>query len=409
MFNALVIGAGPAGLAAGIAAQRNVCVLERRSVPGRKLLLSGSGQCNVTHGGTIANFLARYGNEKKSRFVKPALFAFDNQAVCRFFAQRGVPLAEREDGKIFPQSLNSRDILNVLLTELEKRGGILQTETQVEFVKKVNKRFVVQTNRGTIDAAKLILATGGRSYPATGSDGSGYKIAESFGHRIVPPKPALSPAYIRDYAFADCAGIAFRKIEVNLLRNEKRIATQQGDVLLTHFGLSGPAIIDSSRSIEQGDVVQLTICREKDAVQKCLTGKRTLKNALQPLHLPEQFLKRLLEQQNISAEQSASEVSRSDRQKLEQTLSHLRFTVERLGDWNESMTTAGGVALEEVNRQTLQSRLVEGLFFCGEVLDADGDSGGYNIQFALSSGFLAGSSLSSLFFPFPLSLLRRSS
>ncbi len=399
----IIIGLGPAGLAAAIAAGAGALGLEKNAQPGKKMLLSGSGQCNVTHAGNVDEFLHHFGSEnrhpeKKGRFAAPALRNFDKQATVRFFESQNVPMLEREDGKIFPASLKSRDILNALLKAAKKAGAEIRTETTVESVEKIEDGFRVKTNQATFRAEKLVIATGGRSFPKTGSSGDGFRFAEQLGHRIVPPKPALTPVYVRNHAFADCAGIAFRNIKVDIFRAGKKVSVgggmvgqggARGDVLLTHHGLSGPGILDLSRLIETDDVISLEIC-PKTNLQGFLTGKKTVKNALNALEIPERFLSRLLNVLGISPEKQAAEVSREERKRLESALSGLPFSVSKLGDWNEAMATAGGVALSEVNRQTLESRLVPGLFFCGEVLDIDGDTGGYNIQFALASGFLTG-------------------
>lgn len=389
----LIAGAGPAGLAAGISAAREatktVRVVEKNARPGCKLRLSGSGQCNLTHAGSVEEFFEHYGDRQRGRFAKPALAAFDNRATSQFFCRRGLPLLVREDGKIFPQTLRSDDVLRVLLAELEEQGGQLQTETRIQHVEPDRDGFLVQTDRGRFQAGKLILATGGRSYPATGSTGDGFRIAESLGHRIEPPRPALAPIVVRDYALAGCAGISFRDAGIELLRNGRRIRSGRGDVLLTHRGLSGPGILDLSRFIEPDDAVHVALCRDAN-LQDRLSGKKTLKNALMPLGIPERLLTRLLEALGISSDRPAAETDRTTRRRLESALAGYPFAVERLGGWDEAMTTRGGVALDEVDRRTLESRRVPGLFFCGEVLDIDGDCGGYNIQFALSSGFLAG-------------------
>ncbi|MCL2744513.1 MAG: NAD(P)/FAD-dependent oxidoreductase [Planctomycetaceae bacterium] len=399
MSNIIIIGAGPAGLTAGIAAaeklqkqRRNgfVTILERNSRAGKKFLITGSGQCNITRGGLITGFLKNYGGSQKERFVKPALFNFDNAAVIRFFEDNGVPLWEREDGKMFPRSLKAADLLDVFLNKFSESGGVIETDTKAETIRKTETGFVLETNHGTKTADKIILAAGGSSYPATGSDGSGFALAEQLGHRIVPPKPALTPVYVRDYPFTDCAGISFENITFRIKRNGKLVVLSGGTVLLTHHGLSGPGILNASRCIEPDDVMFLELSKEGRNIQQFLSGRKTVKNALHPLNLPEHFLEVLLTVCGIMPDKPVAEILREERKIIETALTACPFTVEKLGDWNEAKATAGGVALEEVNRQTMESRVIPNLFFCGEVLDIDGDTGGYNLQFALSSGFLAG-------------------
>jgi len=410
----LVLGAGVAGLACGIAAAlrgKQVIVLEKNDQPGIKLRLAGSGQCNLTHGGAIDDFLDHYGGAKKSRFVKPALFAFPNTETVRFFEQRGVPLFEREDGKVFPRSLQSGDVLRVLLRELEANGGHLRTGVEVFAVRKFAARkteaeFHVETNQGLFSSKRLAIATGGMSYPKTGSTGDGYRWAQQWGHRVLPPRPALTPVIVERYPFAEAAGISFENVPIDVYREGKKLRRGHGDVLLTHRGLSGPGILDLSRFLEPKDVLRLPICHNiaKHNVAKhstaelesCLKGKKLLKNALLSLGIPERLLLKVLTEIGISPEASAAEIDRPTRQRLNDALSGFPFVIQRLGGFDEAMATSGGIALEEVNRQTMESRLVSGLYFCGEVLDVDGDTGGYNIQFALSSGFLAGMSAMSL-------------
>ncbi len=397
----LIVGAGPAGIAAGIFAlradpERRVHILERNSQPGRKFLLSGSGQCNVTHGGPIGDFSTHYGDVKKARFVQPALTAFDNGAVMQFFEELGVPLWEREDGKIFPRSLRSRDLLNAMLRDFSQRGGRIETGISVGNVFRTKFEFRIEgesepdRTNATWFSETLILATGGASYPATGSRGDGFRFAESLGHRIVSPRPALTPIFVRDAAFLDLAGISVRQTKIELQRRQKRIATNVGDVLFTHHGLSGPGILDLSRTIEPGDTIRVALTPDSARVQELLTGKKTLRHALEPLAIPERLLLRLLETLGIRPETPASEVVREQRKRLQESVAGLPFIVEKLGGWKESMVTAGGVALDEVDRKTMRSRRVPGLSLAGEILDIDGDTGGYNIQFALSSGRMAG-------------------
>jgi predicted Rossmann fold flavoprotein len=395
----LIIGAGPAGLACGIAAALNgkqVTVLEKNSQPGVKLRLAGSGQCNLTHGGSLDDFLHHYGGTKQSRFLKPALSAFPNTETVRFFEQRGTPLFEREDGKVFPKSLNGGDVLRVLTDELKKNGGHLRTGIEIFSVRRTESKFCpvfyVETNQGIFTSNRLAIATGGMSYPKTGSTGDGYRWAKEFGHRIVPPRPGLTPVIVESYPFAGAAGIAWENVPIDIFRNGKKIRQGCGDVLLTHRGLSGPGILDRSRFLEPQDTLRLPICRSASAsnLESLLIGKKLLKNVLAPLGIPDRLLLLLLMELGISPETAAAEVDRKTRHRLKNAFEGFPFVVKCLGGFEEAMSTCGGIALEEVNRQTMESRLVPGLFFCGEVLDVDGDTGGYNIQFALSSGFLAG-------------------
>ncbi|GHT35978.1 FAD-dependent oxidoreductase [Planctomycetales bacterium] len=406
----IIIGGGPAGLAAGIAAAEklqekklqeqnrssgSVIILERNNQAGKKFLLTGSGQCNITHSGSMNDFIKHYGGTKKERckkehFVKPALFNFDNAAAVKFFEQNGIPLWEREDGKVFPRSLKAADLLNILLNNFKEYGGKIETDIEVQNVRTTETYFTVETSRGIRTANQIILAAGGSSYPATGSDGSGFALAEQLGHRIVPPKPALTPVYIRHYPFADNAGTSFENVNFCIKRNGKRIISNNGTVLLTHCGFSGPGILDASRFIEPQDFIFVEFSKEGYNIQQFLTGKKTVKNALRQLELPEHFLETLLTVSGVIPDKPAAEITREERKKIETALTDYPFCIESLGNWNEAMATAGGIALDEVNRQTLESRIVPNLFFCGEVLDIDGDTGGYNLQFALSSGFLAG-------------------
>ena len=391
----LILGSGPAGLACGIAAAargEQVVVLEKNDRPGIKLRLSGSGQCNLTHGGPIDQFLNRYGDTKKSRFVKPALFAFSNADVIRFFEQHGVPLFERKDGKVFPRSLQSNDVLRALTETLQANGGNLRTGVAIHAIQRTGGGFFIETNQGNFSSDRLAIATGGISYPKTGSTGDGYRFAQQLGHRIIPPRPALTPIIVEHYPFAEAAGISFEDVPIDVYRNGKKIRQGRGDVLLTHRGLSGPGILDLSRFLEPKDTLRLPICRNVTELKTLLSGKRLLKNALSSLGIPDRLLLLLLAELCIFPESAVAEMERNTRQRLEDALSGFAFVIEQLGNFDEAMATCGGVALQEVNRQTMESRLVPGLFFCGEILDVDGDTGGYNIQFALSSGFLAGMS-----------------
>ncbi|MDR2116822.1 MAG: aminoacetone oxidase family FAD-binding enzyme, partial [Planctomycetaceae bacterium] len=226
-----------------------------------------------------------------------------------------------------------------------------------------------------------------------GSRGDGFRFAAQLGHQLVEPKPALTPLIVQNHPFAGLSGISFWSPKIEIYRNGKRLKSGQGDVLLTHRGLSGPGILDLSRDIKPADKIFISLISPEEFVSDLFTGKKTLKNALQPFGIAERFLVQIFESLNIAPDQPVAETNRETRKQIELVLTGYPFIIESLGGWNEAMVTSGGVMLEEVNRQTMESRIVPDLYFCGELLDIDGNTGGYNIQFALSSGFLAGNSL----------------
>jgi len=402
----VIVGGGPAGMMCAVAAAKQgghveIVLLEKNDQPGKKLLIAGTGRCNLTHAGPITKFFGHYG--KHGRFVQPALFHFTNDDLARFFADRGLPLIELNDGKMFPVTESSRDVRRILLGAMQKSGVELRCHAVVERIEREpDDTFLVQlADQTTICAHRVVIATGGKTYPATGSTGDGYRLAKSQGHTIVEPVAALTPVRVRDYPFATCARLSFENANVRLYRNGKRIATTHGDLLLTHHGLSGPVILDMSRDIFPNDEIRVSFVADfadANAFEKQLTddasafGKKSVKNLLAKYGVPERLLVQLFEQNGIALDLTVAELSRETRKTLSRVLVEYKFHVAKLGGVNEAMVTCGGVSLAEVNRNTMQSRLVPGLFFCGEVLDIDGDTGGYNLQFAFSSGKLAGDS-----------------
>lgn len=415
-YDVIVVGAGPAGLFASIAAARSsvrVLLLEAMKSGGRKLLISGSGQCNLTHSGTVSELLDHYalaGSRRQkecSRFLKTALYSFSNSDLEQFFTERGLSLEYCENGKLFPVSRRARDVLDVLLNEILVLGVTQRCSCRVHTVKK-DTVFYVSTDDGQtqFSSKALVLASGGSSYPATGSRGDGFRIACSFSHHLTEPVPALAPVYVEESVyryFKECSGIALRNTRIGIYRDNKKTAAASGDLLFTHTGLSGPLILDSSRVIRKGDqiipafVPDFTSGEEAEAFLLACTreqGKRRLVRLLQERGLAERLCKALFTALNLPPELSASHLDRSSRKKLACSLAGVPgsvvFPVSVPGGWKEAMVTGGGVSLDEIQPKSMESRLVPSLFFAGEVLDIDGDTGGYNIQAACSTGYLAG-------------------
>lgn len=397
----VVVGGGPAGLfcAARLPADLTVVVLERMPEPGRKLLLTGSGQANLTHEGDLPAFLNRYGDH--GRFLRHALRAFSNETLAAWFADRGVPLEARPDGKVFPISRSADEVLTALRAACRESGIRIVRSSRVRTVERALDGFVVGVVGGEWRSASVVLATGGASYPETGSTGDGYRFARELGHTVVEPRPALAPVEPGTYAFADLAGVSVPDAGLRVVRGGRQVAAGRGDLLFTHTGLSGPGVLDLSRDLRPGDrlLVSFVSISPPDTLDARLVrlcaerGAARLPTSLAPLGIPERLLRQLLAEAGLSEETTGARLNRDGRRRLAGVLGGLPFMVSRIGGFSVAMATAGGVALDEVNPKTMESALVPGLFFAGEVLDIDGDTGGYNLQAAFSTAALAAASL----------------
>lgn len=418
VWDVVVIGGGPAGLFAAIAAAEEGArpiVLECLPRPGRKLLASGGGACNLTHEGQIADFLSHFGGGDRpgdaGRFLRPALHGFPSKALVRYCAGRGVPVAADQEGRVFPRSRRANDVLEAILADARRRRVDLRTGVRVRSIRVGCSRFVVlgsAEREPVLEGMTVVVATGGRSYPSLGATGDGYRLALSLGHSVVQPRPALVPLRVERRAlapFGPCAGVSLSTV-VSVVRGTRRVATGQGECLFTHRGLSGPAILNLSRHVIPGDVVRVPLLPGSGdihvtegllAAEIAARGKRTVANLLQGMGVVACLARALVASVGLDVGTKAAELPRDARRALAASLAsagdggHL-FPVISLGGWNEAMVTAGGVRLGEVDPKTMQSRLVPGLFFAGEVLDLDGDTGGYNLQAASSTGRLAGQS-----------------
>lgn len=399
-YDAIVIGAGPAGLFAAIntgGQNRKVLVLERNSSAGKKLLISGAGQCNLTHEGDIKEFLNYYGNN--GRFMKHSLFKFTNDDLMNFFRKRGLDLISNENGKIFPETLKAADVLNVLLNACCERKVNIKYNQRVEDViyDEEKSRFHIKTKESEYLSKILVIATGGKSYGNTGSTGDGYTFAKKLGHTVERPAPSLTPLYMKNYPFEDLSGISFENTPISVWRNNKKIKSSKGDVLLTHRNISGPGILNFSRYVLPGDIIRINFIGAKseeefrtEFIKKISSsGKLMIKTILREYPLSKRFIDKIIEIADISEKLKCAELNKKTRNRLVEMLISFPMVVDRLGDFHLAMATRGGVSLKEVSPKTMESRIIKGLYFAGEVLDIDGDTGGYNIQAAFSMGKLA--------------------
>ncbi len=398
----LIIGAGPAGLFTAINCKGlKVIVLEKNVGPGKKLLISGTGRCNLTHDCKLSDFFDHYG--ENHRFLKTALHEFTNFDLIRFFEVHGMETVVDKNGKVFPASQKASDVLQVLTDVCNTNRVEIKCNQQIEKIKQTESGFEVITDSGVFISRFLVITTGGMSYPTTGSSGDGYHFAKLLGHSIVPPKPSLSPVFIRDYSMASISGVSVQNKTVYLYRGVKKIMEHSGDIGFTHKGLSGPGILDFSRNILSNDILKVNFIEQKpDDFRNELIkssekeGKTAIQTYLKKSDLPRSLVLLILKSIHIEPETRLAELTKIQRNLLVAALCEFPFTVEKVGGFNMAMVTAGGVNLEEVNPKTMESKLVPGLYFAGEVLDIDGDTGGYNLQAAFSTGYLVGKGISGL-------------
>ncbi len=403
----LVVGGGPAGLmAAGQAALQGAAVLllEKMARPGRKLLLTGGGRCNLTNDAPLDAFIASFGPQ--GPFLRQALARFFSADLRAFFEELGVPSLTEPDGRVFPVSGRAEDVLEALLRWNARSGVTLQTGAAVQRLLVEGGRIAgvqVVGEDAPRPAGAVILATGGASYPGTGSSGDGYRLAEAAGHTIVPVRPALVPLETAGDVAARLQGLSLQGVSVRLWCQGKRQAAALGDVLFTHFGLSGPLVLSLSRqavdALREGRRVSLSIDLQPGLDEGALDehlrqeldrhGRQKLGTLLRGL-LPARLAAICLEGIAVEGEKWAHQVTAAERGRLRAWLKDFRLEVSGHRPLREAQVTAGGVDTAEVDPRTMASRLVAGLYFAGEVLDVDGDSGGYNLQAAFSTGWLAG-------------------
>ncbi|MDR0439060.1 MAG: aminoacetone oxidase family FAD-binding enzyme, partial [Methanocalculaceae archaeon] len=301
-YDCIIIGAGAAGLfcAAHLAPAR-VLVLEKMNLPGRKLLITGSSQCNITHAGNMKNFTKHYGDH--GAFLQYALMAFPNTSTQNYFERRGIRFVEKDSGKMFPESLSADDILDALLDACDDAGTKISNSTPAKMVSFENGKYAVKTLNDTYYAKVLVLATGGKSYPQTGSTGDGFVFAEALGHSIAKQHPSLAPIYVTDHRLADLSGISIPGVVISIWRGGKRQITNSGDLLITRFGYSGPIILNTARWMRAGDQIRITFSPKKveelDVLIRtaCLaSGTKQIQNLLSDTGCPNRLIRQMIKE-----------------------------------------------------------------------------------------------------------------
>lgn len=399
LYDLIVIGGGPAGIFAAIYAKnrgKKVLLLEKMEKLGKKLLLAGSGQCNLTHSGDYKEFLDKYGENGK--FLKRALYKYPPVKLVEFFSERGLNLVCNEKGKYFPESMRALDVLNILKAELN--GVDIRLNAKVEKLIKKSDKFICVLEENSFEGTNVVISTGGMSYGVTGSTGEGYAFAKNLGHSIVELRPALTSCYVEDYPYEELSGLSFKNAEISIYREDGSIIKRRGDLLFTHKNLSGPLILDASRYMKKNDklVINYSVEDNKNFEedfrrQIAGMGGRYIKNLPMDENFSQRFLEKALELAGIATDKKAAELSREEIGRLIMEFSQKSFVISRLEGYNSAMATAGGISLSEINKDTMESKTTKGLYFAGEVMDIDGDTGGYNIQCAYSTGAMVGETI----------------
>jgi len=403
----IVIGAGPAGMMAAITAAQSgakVTLLEKKEQPGKKLKITGKGRCNLTSALDMDEFMKGYAGN--GRFLYSALNAFSNVDLMDFFRNRGLELVVERGQRVFPISEQAGDVVQVLLKELQQTGVELITSCRVNKIDIIEGRFsAVVTEQGKYFADAVIITTGGLSYPGTGSTGDGYAWAKVMGHKIIEPRPGLVPLISKQQWVYSLQGLSLRNVQATAYSREgKKIAEDFGEMLFTHFGVSGPIILSMSRSIGvylrtakqpvklNLDLKPALTNEQLDIrIQRDLTkyARRQFKNSLDEL-LPQKLIPVIVSLSGIDPEKECNQITRTERLSLLSLLKALPIEITATRPIAEAIVTAGGVDVQEIDPRSMQSRLVQGVYFAGEILDVDGYTGGFNLQAAFSTGYVAG-------------------
>ena len=408
----VVIGGGPAGMMSAISAAKSgdkVVLLEKNNILGKKILITGKGRCNITSSLDIDDFINNIpGN---GRFLYSAFENFDNKDIIELLKKEGVSVKEERGNRYFPTSDRAEDVRMVLERETKKAGVDVKLNSKVCGIEIEDSRVKsVVLENGKIDADKIILATGGKSYPLTGSNGDGYKIAEELGHTIKDVRGSLVPLIAEKSVCLKMQGLSLRNVGIVLydVEKDKKIYSDFGEMLFTHFGVSGPTILSGSAHL----------LRYKDVDKKISNGKIVLKIDLKPALsfeqldarilrdftevknkqfknsldklLPKKMIDVVIDKSKIDSEKHVNEITREERMNLVKILKCFVVRIAGFRPVDEAIVTAGGISVKEINPKTMESKIVSGLYFAGEIIDVDAYTGGFNLQIAYSTGFTAG-------------------
>ena len=413
MSHVIVVGGGAAGMFAAIAAAKNghqVTLYEKNEKLGKKIFITGKGRCNITNAADMEELFDAV--VTNSKFLYSSFYGYTNQNVIDFFEDAGVPVKIERGNRVFPISDHSSDVIRALEREMKKVGVKVCLNTEVKSVEaekgKFNKVVLKDTTTQTADAC--IVATGGLSYRSTGSTGDGFRFAENVGHKVTQCFPSLVPMETKEPWICELQGLSLRNVEAKILDGKKELYKDFGEMLFTHFGVSGPLIISASSYVgkkfmdKNGQKKELTLeidlkpaLTEEQLDQRVLRDfeenhNRQFKNAITKL-FPTKLIPVMLELGGIDPEKKVNSIEKEERKQFVHLIKHFRMTLTGLRDYPEAIITKGGVNVKEIDPGTMESKLVKGLYFAGEVLDLDAMTGGFNLQSAWSTGYAAGNAI----------------
>lgn len=401
--NVIVIGGGPAGMiAAGTASMKEsneVILIEKNEKLGKKLYITGKGRCNFTNACEIEELFDNIMSNKS--FLYSAFYSFSNYQIIQFFNDLGLKEKIERGNRVFPKSDKSSDVIKALEKYLKINDVNIKLKTNVkDVIVKNNKVYsIILDNQTEIKCDKLIIATGGLSYPQTGSTGDGYKWAKKLGHSIINTNAALVPLVSSDDFVTDLQGLSLKNVEVSLLKDKKLVNSYFGEMIFTHFGVSGPAILSLSSIIKDNNKYQIKI-NLKPSLDFDMLDKRILrdfekyynkdyKNALNDL-LPKKMIPIIISLSQIDENKKVNQITKEERHRLIDSIHNLTINIKAKRPISEAIITSGGINTKEINPATMESKLINGLFFAGEIIDVDALTGGYNLQISFSTGHMSG-------------------
>lgn len=404
-FDICIIGGGPAGImAAGAAKSKHdrVLILEKNNQLGKKLFITGKGRCNITNTCPIEDFFDNIVSNK--RFLYSSLYTFSNESIINLLNEYGLRTKVERGNRVFPESDKSSDVLKAFQKYLNKKGVKVRLNSNVSHIQYTGEDFNIYINEGEmVTCKKLIIATGGKSYPATGSTGDGYNFAKSLGHTITDLRPSLVPMELSNYWVKDLMGLSLKNVTLKVYKGEKLEHEEFGEMIFTHYGISGPIVLSMSNYVNRiKSKLNMYLDLKPALDREKLDGRilrdfekynnKVLKNSLNDL-LPQKLIPIVIKNSGLDPFLVVNQINREQREDLLNAIKNFNLTFKGFRPIEEAIVTSGGISVKEINPSTMESKLIPSLYFAGEIIDVDGLTGGFNLQIAYSTGYLAGISV----------------